>query len=535
MEQHKRSNHFFQRSLISLVLAATIAGCSGVGTGVTFNTSLARTNVNENTQSVFWTAKAQAGANANLIKYSMSGPDAGVFNLNETTGALSFKVAPDYEKPSDADGNNEYIINITAKVGESTADQNLRVSVNDVTQASLALVSPKANANVGQGVPVDVETTVKVDDKESNGPLNSGKVTVNGVQLTQDSADPTLWKGFVPVLSGVVNVQVEAVTADNLVLKESTQWTNSPGALKPQFMALVPGGYLATIDTTNDFIAKIFLSNIPQWVEYAGNADLFSAFTMFDFNSRYQTAYFAGKDEQLLGASLASAIPKMYFGGAVPGLVGLTYDSTGNRLLLVTETPQKGSSQFTILSVGLNATQGFANAKTSETRATAARTTQVWSLPANTVQGKFKYLGYHRASKTYILSEERTANGSTQTVVQGFSDNGQKRFEARVGGDSSVLAVDEAAANVYLAENSGTPAAKLKAISLANGDVSDLVSSHGEHTIGGYTELRMDNVNKKLYVGDAISDVIYVVDLATKTMTELNHIPAFTGDPTLEN
>ena len=68
----------------------------------------------------------------------------------------------------------------------------------------------------------------------------------------------------------VVNVQVEAVTADNLVLKESTQWTNSPGALKPQFMALVPGGYLATIDTTNDFIAKIFLSNVPQWVEYAG-------------------------------------------------------------------------------------------------------------------------------------------------------------------------------------------------------------------------------------------------------------------------
>ncbi|HMU68012.1 MAG TPA: cadherin repeat domain-containing protein, partial [Cellvibrionaceae bacterium] len=387
----------------------------------------ARTNVNENTQSVFWTAKAQAGANANQIKYSISGPDAAAFNFNETTGALSFKVAPDYEKPADADGNNEYIINITAQVGQSTADQNLRVTVNDITQASLALVSPKANANVGQGVPIDVETVVKVDDKESNGPLNSGKVTVNGVQLTQDSSDPTLWKGFVPVLSGVVQIQVEAVTADNLVLKESTQWTNSPGALKPEFMALVPGGYLATIDTTNDFIAKIFLSNIPQWVEYAGNADLFSAFTMFDFNSRYQTAYFAGKDQQLLAASLASAIPKMYFGGAVAGLVGLTYDSVGNRLLLMTQTAQNGSQQFAILSIGLNATQGFANAKTSETRSTAARTTPVWSVPANTIQGKFKYLSYHRASKTYIISDERTVNGTAQTTVQGFSDSGQKR------------------------------------------------------------------------------------------------------------
>jgi len=532
MEQQKLTMPRFPRRLMSLVLAASLVGCTGVGTGVTFNTSLARTNVNENTQSVFWTAKAQAGANANQIKYSMSGPDAGAFSLNETTGALSFKVAPDYENPADTDGNNEYIINITAQVGQSTAEQNLRVSVNDITQASLALVSPKANANVGQGVPIDVETVVKVDDKESNGPLNSGKVTVNGVLLTQDSSDPTLWKGFVPVLSGVVNVQVEAITADNLVLKESTQWTNSPGALKPQFMALVPGGYLATFDTTNDFIAKIFLSNIPQWVEYAGNADLFSAFTMFDFNSRYQTAYFAGKDQQLSAASLASAIPKMYYAGTVAGLVGLTYDSAGNRLLLMTQTAQ---NQYALASIGLSATQGFVNAKTSETRASAARTTQVWSLPANTVQGKFKYLSYHRASKTYIVTDERTVNGSAKTYVQGFAESGQKRFEAQLAADGSIPAVDEAAGMLYIAENSGTPAAKLKAISLTSGDVSDLVASHDEHVIGGYTDLRMDNVNKKLYVGDAISDVIYVVDLATKTMTELNHIPAFTGDPTLEN
>ncbi|MFO1370173.1 MAG: cadherin repeat domain-containing protein [Marinagarivorans sp.] len=535
MEQHKRLMPLFPRRLLSLVLAASLAGCTGAGTGVTFNTSLARTNVNENTQSVFWTAKVQAGANANQIKYSISGPDAGAFNLNETTGALSFKQAPDYEKPVDVDGNNEYIINITAQVGQSTAEQNLRVAVNDITQASLALVSPKANANVGQGVPIDVATVVKVDDKESNGPLNSGKVTVNGVPFAQDSTDPTLWKGLVPVLSGVVNVQVEAVTADNLVLKESTQWTNSPGALKPQFMALVPGGYLATIDTTNDFIAKIFLSNVPQWVEYAGNAELFSAFTMFDFNSRYQTAYFAGKDQQLLGASLASAIPKMYFGGFIDGLVGLTYDSAGNRLLLMKQVAQKGSPQFTIASIGLNATQGFANAKTSETRSSDARTTDLWSLPSNTVQGKFKYLSYHRASKTYIVADERTANGSSQTIVQGFSESGQKRFEARVGADISTLAIDEAAGMIYLAENSGSPEAKLKAINATNGDLTDLLASHGDHVIGGYTDLRMDNVNKKLYVGDAVSDVIYVVDLASKTMTELNHIPAFTGDPTLDN
>ena len=121
------------------------------------------------------------------------------------------------------------------------------------------------------------------------------------------------------------------------------------------------------------------------------------------------------------------------------------------------------------------------------------------------MQGKFKYLSYHRASKTYIVADERTANGSAQTIVQGFSESGQKRFEARVGADISTLAIDEAAGMIYLAENSGSPEAKLKAINATNGDLTDLLASHGDHVIGGYTDLRMDNVNKKLYVGTQLA------------------------------
>ncbi|HEY6529029.1 MAG TPA: cadherin repeat domain-containing protein [Cellvibrionaceae bacterium] len=533
MEQQKLSSHNIPRRLISLIIAAALTGCSGAGTGVTFNTTIARAEVNENVASVFWTAKAQAGANNSQIKYSISGLDAGAFNFNATTGALSFKAAPDFERPTDSDANNEYIVNFTAQVGQSSAEQTLRVIVKDVSQPTLSLISPKANANVGQGVPIDVEATVKVDDKESNGPLNSGSVTINGVKLAKDPTDPTIWKGFVPVLGGVTDIEVAVVTADNIILKETAKWTNSPGALKPQFMALVPGGYLATIDSTHHFMAKIFLSGMPQWVEYAGNDELFSPFTLFDFNSKYQTTYFAGQDQQLLGASIASAVPRMYYGGTIKGLVGLTYDSSANRLLVITQATQ--NNQFAIAAVGLSATQGFTNAKTSATRNAAAQTTPVWSVPANVVQGKFKYLSFHRASKTYILSDERTVSGLAQTIVQGFSENGQKRFEASIGADSSVIAVDEAASLAYIAEKSSTKDAKLKAINITNGDVSDLLDSQGERTIGGFSDLRMDNVNKKLYVGDAISDVIYVVDLAAKSLNELDHMPAFTGDPTQDN
>jgi hypothetical protein len=533
MERQYLNVRNFPRQLISLIMVGSLAGCVGVGTGVTFDKSSALTEVNENTSTSFWTAHAQAGSNS--PKYSISGADAHLFTINEKTGALIFKQPADYEKPLDNDRDNAYLIDITAQVNQSSDKQNLKVVVKDINHPTVALLNPKANANVGRGDFTDVEVSVKVFDEESKGPMNSGSVTVNTITLVKDKNDPTIWKGIITVPVGEIDVVVAAITADNVVIKETAKWVNKLAALKPQVMALVPGGYIATIDTTNHMMAKIYLSGMPQWVEYAGNAQLFMPLKEFDFSSSSQTIYFSNDSRELLAASIASAIPKVFYGGVIEGLQSVVYDASGKRLVVLTMQQGKGSNFYSASAVALNITKGFANAKTADTRNSAAQMTSLMNFPADVVKGKFKQFSYHRTSQTYIVADERVVDGTSQTLVQGFSAAGSKRFEAVIGGDISNLTVDETANVLYVAELSGTPAAKLKAINMNNGVVSGLDGSPSGVVIGSMADLRMDNVNKKLYVGDAVSDAIFVVDLTTQTVSELNHMPVFTGDHSIDN
>ena len=47
----------------------------------------------------------------------IGGADAARFQINASTGALSFIAAPDFEAPTDADHNNSYIVQVRASDG----------------------------------------------------------------------------------------------------------------------------------------------------------------------------------------------------------------------------------------------------------------------------------------------------------------------------------------------------------------------------------------------------------------------------------
>ena len=50
--------------------------------------------------------------------YSITGgADAAFFAIDSVTGALSFRDAPDFEGPADADGDNTYRVEVTARDG----------------------------------------------------------------------------------------------------------------------------------------------------------------------------------------------------------------------------------------------------------------------------------------------------------------------------------------------------------------------------------------------------------------------------------
>jgi Ca2+-binding RTX toxin-like protein len=95
-------------------------------------TSAARVEVAEN-QTAVLTVQA-SDFEGDTISYSLSGTDASLFDIEATTGVVTFKAAPDYETSGDAGGNNVYDVTVTASDGTNSTDQAVEVTVTDVLE-----------------------------------------------------------------------------------------------------------------------------------------------------------------------------------------------------------------------------------------------------------------------------------------------------------------------------------------------------------------------------------------------------------------
>ncbi|MBU4081538.1 MAG: cadherin repeat domain-containing protein, partial [Gammaproteobacteria bacterium] len=86
--------------------------------------------------------------------YSISGgADAAKFSINPSTGALAFAASPDFEVPTDADGNNVYDVTVTVTdSGTNTDSQAIAVTVTGVNDNSPVFIS-------GASVNVEENTT----------------------------------------------------------------------------------------------------------------------------------------------------------------------------------------------------------------------------------------------------------------------------------------------------------------------------------------------------------------------------------------
>ena len=79
------------------------------------------------------TAVVASDAQGTALTYSIAGgADAGTFRIDAATGKLSFKSAPDHERPKDAGRNNVYDVVVAASDGISSDTQTIAVRVQDV-------------------------------------------------------------------------------------------------------------------------------------------------------------------------------------------------------------------------------------------------------------------------------------------------------------------------------------------------------------------------------------------------------------------
>ena len=88
---------------------------------------------------------------------TLSGADAGDFRWS-SNGALVFRSTPDYETPMDANGDNIYMVKVTATEGERTATRDVTVTVvnvNEPGEVTLSTTRPQMGTAITANVDDD--------------------------------------------------------------------------------------------------------------------------------------------------------------------------------------------------------------------------------------------------------------------------------------------------------------------------------------------------------------------------------------------
>lgn len=81
------------------------------------------------------------------VTWTLGGVDAARFAIDPTTGALTFVTAPDFERPADADGNNTYLVTVTATdAAGNVASQTLTVTITNLDESFPQITGPSGAA-----------------------------------------------------------------------------------------------------------------------------------------------------------------------------------------------------------------------------------------------------------------------------------------------------------------------------------------------------------------------------------------------------
>jgi hypothetical protein len=119
--------------------------------------STAALSVPENSTAVT-TISATDGDAGQAVSYAISGgTDAVKFTIHPTTGVLTFVTAPDYEAPTDADGDNIYQVIVAATDDGNppkSATQTLSVTVTNVADSGAIAIEQPVDSNLAPGATV---------------------------------------------------------------------------------------------------------------------------------------------------------------------------------------------------------------------------------------------------------------------------------------------------------------------------------------------------------------------------------------------
>lgn len=161
--------------------------------------SISVTNVNDNTPAITSVATATVPENTltsaivldvnatdedlppQTLGYSLSGPDAGAFNINGLNGEIRFVTSPDFEAPDDQGSDHVYHVTVTVTDNGSpalTAIQDLTVTVTPVNDNAPLVTTPATASIPENSAPGTV--VLNVDATDADQPGQSLSYTLTG-------------------------------------------------------------------------------------------------------------------------------------------------------------------------------------------------------------------------------------------------------------------------------------------------------------------------------------------------------------------
>ncbi|WP_323755789.1 putative Ig domain-containing protein [Roseivirga sp.] len=231
-------------------------------------TSLITATFTENATGVAYTAVA---TDTNTLTYSLGAcNDENLFNINTTSGEVTFKSAPDFETPTDTNTDNDYVIEVNASDGVNEVSQIVTITVTDVEEIVFEFKStPIVSVNEDEEYVYSVLTS-KPDESIfslAQGPdwlklRLTGKVTSTtgiGSAFTKDGI------GNIYAIDGNQIKRVDAVTGEITLLAGIEDYGSLDGTgvnasfYTPMDIEFGPDGLLYIADMRNGLIRRVTL------------------------------------------------------------------------------------------------------------------------------------------------------------------------------------------------------------------------------------------------------------------------------------
>jgi|GEM_PF-1630304 len=230
------------------------------------------------------TAHTVAATDITSLTYSLgSGNDEAFFNIDANSGEVTFKVAPDFENPADANEDNDYVISvIVIDAAGNASGQDVTITVTDkvdetaptISSISLAPDNSYVDVTFSEGVYNTNGASGALDASDFNLSLSGGTANTPVVSNVKTTGDQTLSGGETTIR--VYFTKTETANGSETLEVDLVVSSVFDAAANPADADQSSNNTVSLNDKTSPVIASISLAPNNSYVDVTFSEDVYN-------------------------------------------------------------------------------------------------------------------------------------------------------------------------------------------------------------------------------------------------------------------